>query len=306
MSNLSAAGRIAFVTVAILSTVRLVFAAEDFPTRLERAEASRQYAECEAIIASWEKQEPDNPDCYIAGANYYARRAGEIISINYTAPGKGRYVLKDPKTGKSVAEMSLSAGTEEMNKAIALLNKANKRFPLRLDVWLGVAQIYEHAERDKEQLEALRRLAKYLKTQPQGLLGRGGRPYPPPIRENLAHQFSNFAGRAFARKTPAGIRQFHALGDLTATTFPDAVYGFNLLGNYYSLIEKNFRLAVENYRKALAITPTDSLVWCNLGETYRQAGQGAESRKALRKVLELNNDPSTVELAKKLLAELPP
>jgi tetratricopeptide (TPR) repeat protein len=279
---------------------------DDFATRFQAALEAKKYARCESILREWGKQEPENPAYYVVGANYYANRAGEVVNFNTVPAGKGKYVLADPKTKKPVAEITLTGDTAKYQTAIDLLKAANTRFPQRLDIWLGLAQLYGDVERPDEQLGVLKKLAEYVQAHSQGLLGREGRPYPEPVRENLAHQFNNFAGRAFKARTPEGNQQLLAIGKLTADAFPEIVFGHNLVANYYAIVDRNYPLAIENYRKALAIAPDDSLVWCNLGESYRLAEKTAEAREAFEKVLELNNDPESVALAKKQIEALAP
>jgi tetratricopeptide (TPR) repeat protein len=187
-----------------------------------------------------------------------------------------------------------------------LLKSANQRFPERLDIWLGLSQIYQSDNRFAAQATVLRDLSTYVNAHPTGLLGREGLPFPEPVREKLAREYSGFAGYCYKQETKEADRQFFVIATITAEAFPETVYGFNLLGNYYSVVEQNPARAIDNYRKALTIAPADSLVWCNLGETCRRAEKFAEAREAFGKVLELNNDTATVEQAKAALEKLPP
>jgi tetratricopeptide (TPR) repeat protein len=292
---------------AALSTVApAVFAEEDFATRFAKAAEAGPPTRAEQILAEWGKKEPNNPDYYIKGANYFFKQARDGISISTKPAARGDMVITDPKTGKAVGSIGAANDGQQFDKAVDLLKAAKTRFPQRLDIWLGLSQLYQADNRFTEQATVLKDLAAYVNAHPTGLLGRDGHPFPEPVREKLAREYSGFAGYCYKLETKEADQQFFVIATLAAEAFPDTVYGFNLLGNYYSVVDRNPSQAIENYRKALALAPADSLVWCNLGETYRQAEKYADAREAFGKVLELNNDAASVEQAKSLLEKLPP
>ncbi len=144
----------------------------------------------------------------------------------------------------------------------------------------------------------------YANTHPGEVLGRGGKPYPAPAAEGLSQQINGIAQHYYERETKAANRTFLALAKLDAEAFPDREYGYNLLGIYYSIIEKKPALALANYERALKIVPDDSLVWINVGVVNRLSGKKKEAVAAFNKVVALNNDASCVSQAKAELAKL--
>jgi tetratricopeptide (TPR) repeat protein len=297
------AGQIRSLAIAV-AFAPAAFGAEDFATRLARADEADQRKECEKILAEWGKKAPDNPDYYIKGANYYYRRAmrgGVNISTKPAAPGEP--VISDLK-GNEVDSVSPALDLESMNRAIKLLAAAAERFPRRMDIWFGRVQLYEAAGMNVEQLEMLKSIAAHVAAHPNGLLGHAGQPFQKPVRETTAKELSGFARNCYRRETKEGDQQFLAIARLTTEAFPEAVYGYNLLGTYYSAVEPDQPRAIENFRKALTIAPEDSLVLCNLGEAYLGASNPAEARLCFEKVVTLNNNEESVQLAKDALGRM--
>lgn len=282
-------------------------AADDFATRFRQAAEAGRSAHCEKILAEWGRKEPNNPDFYIKGANWYVQLAKDGVSITTKAAAPGKLVIADPTTGQAVGSISTSPPDPAwLKKAGKLLITGTEKCPKRLDIWLGVIQVCDAAGEADAEINAMLRLAAYLNSKPTDLLGKEGKPYPEPVRTNIARQFSNYASRYYQLESEAADRQLLAIATLTARAFPETVYGHNIIGNYYAAVKPDYPLAIESYRKALAIDPSDSLVWCNLGESCRRAEKFADAREAFGKVLELNDDLASVELARNLLAKLPP
>src|SRR4029077_16411129 len=129
----------------------------------------------------WGKKEPDNPDYYIKGANYYYKLASGGVQISTKPAAKGDFVVVDPKSNKAVGSISKGTDRKPADKANALLEQSSKRFPKRLDIWLGRAQLYEAFDQPAELIAVLKSLGAYVQANPTGLLGTAGRAYPEPV-----------------------------------------------------------------------------------------------------------------------------
>ena len=202
---------------------------------------------------------------------------------------------------------SLGPGTPSAatnRKAVELLKQGLAKGPARMDIYLGLATLYERLDDSKALLADLSAMIAYANAHPGQLLGRGGKPYPPPVDEGLAQQINNIAQHYYTRETEAANRTFRALAKLDAEAFPNRVYGHNLLGIYYTVIGKDPKLALASFERALKIVPDDSLVWINVGELHRKAGNKKEAAAAFNKVVALGNDASCVQQAKAELAKL--
>lgn len=277
--------------------------AVDYPARLEAAKAERNAPQAEAVLAEWKAAQPDDPEHDIAAANYLlSQQAG--LSITTKKAGRNELVIAD-KNGHEVGSIAgARPSAAAYRQAIDLLQEGLSKAPGRIDIHLGLATLYQESGAPKEMVEQFTRMTAYAREHADALLGKGGKPFPEPAREDLAHAISNFARRAFELSTKEGDETFRALAQLDIEAFPDREYGYNLMGVYYSTIEKNSPLAIENYRRALKLVPDDALVWVNVGVIQARSGRKKEASDAFEKAIALNNDPESVERAKAELARL--
>ena len=275
-----------------------------YKERLQKAEAAHDPKQTQAVLDEWKLARPDDPEYYIAAANDALSGApGVVISTKPAA--KGDFVVADQKTGKAVG--SLSAGKPSAasdHRAIDLLVQGLSKAPDRMDIYLGLGTLYQETNDTGALTKDLSDMAAYAKAHPGKLLGREGKPYPEPTDENLALEINVFASHYFEIGTKETDRVFHDLAQLDADAFPNREYGYNLLGIYYTTVDKDPKLALANYERALKIVPDDSLVWINVGLLHAKDGDRTGAATAFHKVVTLNNDAGCVQQAKSELAKL--
>ncbi len=288
----------------LLASAATPAAAENFRERYQAAQEAKDENLGQTILDEWKAAQPDDPEYYITAANRaFDRHQGVVISTKPAAAGE--FAVTDQKTGKAVGSIGQGApDAADFKKAISLLKQGLSKAPQRIDIYLGMATLDEESGDLKSLVNDLAAMAAYAKAHPDGLQGKDGAPYPTPTNERLALAINLFANRSFQRSTPAGDRAFHELAGLDVQAFPDLRYGYNLLGIYYTTVDKNPRLAQENFGRALAIAPADSLIWINVGLVRSRNGEKKEAAAAFQKVVELNNNAECVQQAKEELAKL--
>ena len=295
-----------FVLAAVLSVVWAASApgGEPYAERFQKAKASGDSKAVQASLDDWKKAQPDDPEFYIAAANYVLG-TGTGVTISTKPADQGDVVVADPKTKQAVGSIGFTAPSPKAyGQASTLLKQALEKSPSRMDIYLGLATLYENTGDSKALVDDLSKMAAYVKAHPGAILGREGRPYPEPQDELLAHQINDFADHAYERDTPESHQTFHDLAKLDADAFPACVYGHNLMGIYYSTIEDKPTLALACYERALKLAPTDSLVWMNVGYLHARGGAKKSAGEAFNKVVALDNDPDCVGQAKAELAKL--
>lgn len=275
----------------------------DYPGRFQAANRNDRN-QAEAILQEWKAARASDPEYYIAAANFVlSKESGVIISTKKAGPDD--LVIAAEKSGREVGSISSSGPSAAgYQTAIELLKEGISKAPARIDIYLGLATLHKDSGAPGELVKDLSALAAYANEHPGTLLCKDGKSYPEPARENLSHAISNFARDYFQLETKEGDKTFHRLAELDVTAFPDCEYGYNLMGVYYSTIDRNPRLALENYEKCLKLVPNDSLVWINIGVVRRMAGKTREAAEAFKKVIALNNDPGCVKQAEAELAKL--
>ncbi len=263
----------------LLIAASLHAADDDFAGRLRKAQAAHDAAQSASILEDWKAARPSDPEYYIAAANDLLDHA--------------------PQAGSAADD---SASPEQ--QAVDLLKEGVARAPERMDLYLGLALIYEHTDDSAALLADLTDMATYANAHSGRVYGRGGKPYPTPVDQNLSRQIDSIATRYYARETDAGYQTFHDLARLEIEAFSNCEYGYNLMGVYYSMVKDDAKLALANYEHAVKLAPRDSSAWINVGLVHKQAGEKQPAVTAFLKVVELNNDPDCVRQAKAQLAKL--
>ena len=279
-------------------------AAEDYRTQFQTARDAHEDGKAQAVLDGWKSARPDDPEYYISAANYLLNKAGGVV-VSRQGAAPGGFVITDPKTGQAVGSLSAGApSAPTYQAAVDLLKQALTKSPQRLDIHLGLATLYRRMDDPKAVVSTLAALAAYAKAHPEQLQWKEGAPYPSPINHHLALAINDFARDYFDSDTPASNQALHDLAQLDADSYPDEVYGHNLLGVYYTAVDKQPKLALASYARALKLVPDDSYVWMNVGLLQARQKDNKKAAEAFRKIVELNNDPSCVEQAKSELAKL--
>lgn len=275
----------------------------DYPTRFQAANNAHDPKQAATVLKEWQAAHPDDPEYFIAAANFLLDRERDV-SVSTKAAGPTDFVIADASGQKvgSISAATPSAAT--YHKAIELLKEGLSKAPGRVDIHLGLATLYQESGATDELVKQLAQMAAYANEHPQDLRCKGNEPYPGPAREELSHKISNVARHYFGLETKEGDETFRRLAQLDIDAFPDREYGYNLMGVYYSAIEKDPRRALENFEQALKLVPDDSLVLTNVGVLQSMAGDKEAAIAAFNKVITLNNDPESVRQAQAHLAKL--
>ena len=278
--------------------------AENYRARFWKASAAHDEKTCQTVLDEWKRASPDDPEYCIAAANDVLNRgAGVVISTKKSAPGD--LVVADQKTGREVGSISPGKPSPDNYKQATELLKHGLTFaPERIDIYLGLAVVDENTGQSKALLDVLNDMAAYAKAHPTALKYKDGKPYPEPAEKHLALAINAIASRYFNRANPENNQVFHDLAKLDADRYPNEVYGHNLLGIYYTVVDKQPALALASYERALKIVPDDSYVWMNVGLLQAQAGDKKKAADAFNTIVSLHNDASCVEQARSELAKL--
>ena len=282
----------------------LAHGADDYRQPFETARQAHDNKAAQTALDAWKTAHPDDPEYYIAAANFLLSQGGGL-TVSTKKAATGDFAVADQKTGQAVGSIAPSdPAPETYRAAVDLLKTGLQKAPQRVDIRLGLATLYKQLEDRKAVLGELAELTVYAKAHHDTLQGNDGGVYPAPVDENLALAINGFARRYFDEDTPENNQIFYDLAKLDADAYPGTVYGHNLLGIYYTVVDVQPKLALESYDRALKIVPTDSYVWMNVGLLNVRQKDKAKAAQAFNKIVELNNDPDCVKQAKGELAKL--
>ena len=131
----------------------------------------------EPLLTEWREKAPDDPDAWITSANYYFNQRQTNISTK--KPGPGDITLTDKK-GKQREAFRSSKINENMKRAAELLQEATTKFPDHLDIWCGLAFIYQECGDFDNELSTLKKMVAYAREHPAQLKWLKGEPLGEP------------------------------------------------------------------------------------------------------------------------------
>ena len=138
-----------------------------------------QHAErqIEPLLTEWREKAPDDPDAWITSANYYFNQRQTNISAK--KPGPGDITLTDKK-GKLTGSVSFEQNKADMKRAADLLEEATTKFPDHLDIWCGLAFMYQESGDFDNELMTLKKMVAYAREHPTQLKWLKGEPLSEP------------------------------------------------------------------------------------------------------------------------------
>ena len=168
-----------FIVFALLGLTPLN--AEDYASRFKELRTQKaDGAKIDTLLDEWRAKSPNDPDAWITSANYYFNESlGPTISTK--PPEKGDFSVKEEKTGKTAGSISFKPNVARTSRNAAdLLQEATTKFPDRLDIWCGLAFIYQESGNFEAELATLKKMVAYTKAHPAGLKWLQGEPIDEP------------------------------------------------------------------------------------------------------------------------------
>jgi tetratricopeptide (TPR) repeat protein len=267
----------------------------------------------EASLARWKANKgEDEPEYWIAGANIYFE-LGHQSSIalealpaakDKAAAGKS-IVFSDEKTGKPVGIITEGQPHNDMptiKKAIGYLDEGVRRFPYRLDMFVGRAHLYRTVGDLTGELTALTSLVK----DPQargGAFKNGNEPITHSLEDWQVNMLNTYAREHFEAGGDEQRKDGIAVAKLLTQQFPKRAEGYNLLGAGASM-QGDWNEAKRQFEAAMGVAPRDALVVGNLGYCLEQLGDKKGAIAQYEKVVALDNDAGEIERAKSRLTAL--
>ncbi len=190
-----------------------------------------------------------------------------------------------------------------MQRAIALLGEATRKFPDRLDIWCGLAFIEQESGNFDDEFATLKNMVAYAHDHPAGLKWLNGENLSDPPDQIIPDKLHSYGMYYEKKEDPADDKRFLQIAMFSAEQFPNHPYAFNDVAVYYS-IQKNNAKTREWLEKANQADPKDTLVMTNLGYVCSKLGDKAAARKWYQAVLKMEPEGEQAERAKAELKKL--
>jgi tetratricopeptide (TPR) repeat protein len=310
------------IVASILAISGIAFGS-DYVEDYAKFKAKVPEAERDAYLTSWRQREPENPDVWIISANFFLDKAsatesnvGGIDLRDFTAGKKegegyevrqidGDLYVFDTKTGKQIGRLNSHSTFEPKlgQRAVEMLTIARRKFPVRMDIHLGLINGLNELKAEDEKIAALKEMVAAARTHPKALLWCHGEAVTEDNESFLVPHLHHYAADYYEKQTAPDDARMAAVVEIMVEGCPNRAETWNDLALTRSL-KKDFPGVQKALLKAAEISPKDSLVLFNLAENGLKIGLRADAIKALEKIIALDNDEELVGEARKRLKAL--
>jgi tetratricopeptide (TPR) repeat protein len=287
--------------VALLISVLDCASGQDYAARYKQLQDQHADAQIEPLLSEWREKAPNDPEAWITSANYYFNKRQVVISTK--PPGKDDFKLTDKKTGKQAGSISFEQDKGNVKRAADLLQEATTKFPDRLDIWCGLAFIYQESGDFDNELSTLKKMVAYAREHPAQLKWLKGEPLSEPPDQFVPEKLHSY-GLYYAKKeNPEDDKRWFQIATLATEQYPNHAEGFNDAAGYWADIGE-WQKARDLFQKAHKIDPKSVGMLINLGNVSIEMKDFSTARKYYEEAVKLEPNGEYAQEAKEALRKL--
>src|SRR5437773_811890 len=257
-------------------------------------------AQIEPLLTEWREKAPDDPNAWITSANYYFNQRQTNISAK--KPGPGDIRLTDKK-GKLAGSISFEQDKSNMKRAAGLLQEATTKFPDHLDIWCGLAFMYQESGDFDSELSTLKKMVAYAREHPAQLKWLKGEPLSEPADKFVPEKLHEYGLYYQKKENPEDDKRWFQISTLTMQQYPNYAEAFNDAAMYHAGIHE-WQKARELAEKAQQIEPKSVGALINLGNMSVKMKDFTSARKYFEEALKLDPNGEYAQEAKEALRKL--
>ena len=275
-----------------------VVSGQEYARRYRQLLDQRDEGQVESLLTEWREKAPDDPDAWITSANYYFNQRQANISTK--KPGPGDIKLTNKKTGKLAGSISFELDQAGPKRATELLEEATTKFPDHLDIWCGLAFMYQENGDFDNELSTLKKMVAYAREHPTQLKWLKGEPIGEPADKFVPEKLHEYGQYYEKKENPEDDKRWFQIATLATEQYPNYPEGFNDAAGYWADVG-NWQKAREMFEKAHQINPKSVGVLMNLGNVSVEMKDLKSAQKYFEEALKLDpNDRDAQEALRKL------
>jgi tetratricopeptide (TPR) repeat protein len=262
-----------------------------------------QHAEgqIEPLLTEWREKAPDDPDAWITSANYYFNQRQPNISTK--KPGPGDFTLTDKKTGKQAGSISFEQVEGSKKRAADLLQEATTKFPDHLDIWCGLAFMYQESGDFDNELATLRKMVAYAREHPTQLKWLKGEPLSERADKFVPDKLHEYGLYYEQKENAQDDKRWFQIATLTTEQYPNDPQGFKDAAGYWADIGE-WKKSRESFEKAHQLDPKSVVPLIALGQVSVEMKDFVSARKYYEEALRLEPNGQYAPAAKEALRKL--
>jgi tetratricopeptide (TPR) repeat protein len=254
----------------------------------------------EPLLTEWREKAPDDPDAWITSANYYFNQRQTNISTK--KPGTGDITLTDKK-GKLAGSISFEQTNENMKRAVDLLQEATTKFPDHLDIWCGLAFMYQESGDFDNELATLKKMVAYTREHPTQLKWLKGEPLSEPADKFVPDKLHEYGLYYEQKENAEDDKRWFQIATLATDQYPNEPQGFKDAAGYWADLGE-WQKARESFEKAHRLDPKSAAALVALGQISAEMKDFVSARKYYEEALKLEPNGQYAQTAKESLQKL--
>jgi tetratricopeptide (TPR) repeat protein len=257
-------------------------------------------AQIEPLLTEWREKAPDDPDAWITSANYYFNQRQRNISTKKPAPGD---ITLTDKKGKVTGSISFEQVEGSMKRAADLLEEATTKFPDHLDIWCGLAFMYQESGDFDNELATLKKMVAYAREHPAQLKWLKGEPLGKPADKFVPDKLHEYGLYYEKKENAENDKRWYQIATLATEQYPNDPQGFKDAAGYWADIGE-WKKARESFEKAHQLDPKSVLALIALGQISAEMKDFVSARKYYEEALKLEPNSQYAQTAKEALQKL--
>ena len=277
-----------------------VASGQEYARRYRQLLDEHAEAQIEPLLTEWREKAPDDPDAWITSANYYFNERQTNISPN--KPGPGDITLTDKK-GKVKGSISFEQVEGSRKRAVDLLEEATTKFPDHLDIWCGLAFMYQESGDFDNELSTLKKMVAYAREHPTQLKWLKGAPPDEPADKFVPDKLHEYGLYYEKKENAEDDKRWFQISTLTTEQYPNDPQGFKDAAGYWADIGE-WHKARDLLEKAHELEPKVVGTLVGLGQISAEMKDFVRARKYYEEALKLEPNGHYAKAAKEALGKL--
>ena len=266
-------------TLVYLEPKSEVASGQEYARRYRQLVDQHADGQIEPLLTEWREKAPDDPDAWITSANYYFNQRQTNISTK--KPGPDDITLTDKK-GKLTGSISFEQTNENMKRAADLLVEATTKFPDHLDIWCGLAFMYQENGDFDNELAVLKKMVAYARAHPAQLKWLKGEPLGKPADKFVAEKLHEYGSYYEEKEDAEDDKRWHEISTLATAQYPNDPQGFKDAAGYWADVGE-WQKARESFEKAHQLDPKSAAALVALGQISAEMEDFPSARKVRRR-----------------------
>ena len=243
-------------------------------------------------LEEWQAAEPTNPELFTALFNYYFMKASHevlVLSAEAAPTDQESLVIQDSlnnQVGSIYAQKAYQPGY--ITQGIDAINKGIVLYPNRLDMRFGKIYVYGQMEDWEAFTQTILETIETSKANDNKWLTSNNEPLKD-AKQYMLSVIQDYQYQLYSTENDSLLKNMREIAEAIVTLYPDHVESWSNIGIIYILTGKLDK-AIESYKKAESIDPTDVIVLANIAQIYEREGDKERAKEYYNKISEHGKD----------------